>query len=119
MIFAIDFDGTFCQHVYPYIGDPLACTINFVYDLKAGGHKFILLTMREGDRLTEALEWLKRFDIIPDYVNDNAPELCAEFNNNPRKVFAHGYIDDRNAFSVEEQINYYRKRYSILGGKNG
>ena len=116
MFFAIDFDGTLCHHKYPDIGDPIACTINFIYDLKACGHKFILLTMREGEKLQEALDWLKKYDIVPDYVNDNAPELCEEFNNNPRKVFAHGYIDDRNAGSIMSQIQWFRATYNIPGG---
>ena len=113
MIFAIDFDGTLCEHVFPAIGDPIQCTINFIHDLKKKGHKWTLLTMREGSHLEAALYWLKHYDLVPDYVNDNAPELCEEFNNNPRKVFAHGYIDDRNAGSIYEQVVYFREKYDI------
>lgn len=117
MIFAIDFDGTLCEHCYPDIGEPKWETFDFIKDLKAQGHQWILLTMREGDKLYEALDWLQMDGYYPDYINDNAPELCAEFQNNPRKVFAHGYIDDRNAGTVEQQIAWFRKRYGI--GSNG
>ena len=113
MIFAIDFDGTLCEHVYPGIGTAKACTINFIYDLKKKGHRWILLTMREGDKLQEALSWLKRFDLEPEVCNDNVEELCCEFCNNPRKVFAHAYIDDRNAGTIEQQIEFFRKEYDI------
>lgn len=113
MIFAIDFDGTLCEHVFPEIGEPKACTINFIYDLKKKGHKWILLTMREGTKLQEALDWLRRFDLVPDICNDNVEELCCEFKNNPRKVFAHAYIDDRNAGTIEQQILFFRKKYDI------
>ena len=113
MIFAIDFDGTLCENEYPKIGTAKACTINFIYDLKKKGHKWILLTMREGAKLKEATDWLMRFDLVPDCINDNVEELCCEFKNNPRKVFAHAYIDDRNAGTIEQQISFFRKVYDI------
>jgi hypothetical protein len=113
VIFAIDFDGTFCEHMYPEIGEPKYCTINFALDLQKQGHKWILLTMREGYKLEEAVYWLKQYGLKPTRCNDNVPELCQEFNNNPRKVFAHGYIDDRNAGAVEDQIKFFRAEYDI------
>lgn len=30
-------------------------------------------------------------------VNDNLPEMCEFYHNNPRKIFANVYIDDHNA----------------------
>ena len=69
----------------------------FIRDLKANGDTWILYTMREGKLLDEALAFLIELGIPPDAANDNLPELCEAFHNNPRKVFANVYIDDHNA----------------------
>ena len=53
--------------------------------------------MREGKLLDEAIAFLTDLGIAPDAANDNLPELCEAFKNNPRKVFANVYIDDHNA----------------------
>lgn len=107
-IFAIDFDGTIVEHKYPAIGKPKQCTVDFIKDLKIAGHTWTLLTMREGKYLEEALSFLSELGIKPDYVNDNPPELIEEFKCNPRKVYANYYLDDRNAFTVDLQILYFR-----------
>lgn len=101
MIFAIDFDGTIVDNRYPAIGSLRQDTANFIKHLKAHGHTWILWTMREGETLYDALEFLAINGITPDYVNDNVPELKEEFGCNPRKVFAHYYIDDHNVGGVD------------------
>jgi len=53
--------------------------------------------MREGVYLEEAVLFLKNIHLHPDAVNDNLPEMCSFYGNNPRKVFANVYIDDHNA----------------------
>ena len=106
MIFAIDFDGTIVEHKYPAIGELKRETAMFIRSLRKQGHTWILWTMREGVKLQEALDFLAIHDLLPDYVNDNVPELKAEFGNNPRKVFAHVYIDDHNAGGLYVPIKY-------------
>ena len=101
MIFAIDFDGTIVANRYPAIGKLKHDTANFIKQLKAHGHTWILWTMREGETLEDALDFLAMHDLLPDYVNDNVPELKKEFGSNPRKVFAHYYIDDHNVGGVD------------------
>ena len=96
-IYAIDFDGTICENRFPEIGILWADAWQFITDLQRRGDKWILFTMREGKSLDEALEFLERNHLRPDAVNDNLPEMCALYKNNPRKVFAHVYIDDHNA----------------------
>lgn len=113
MIFAMDFDGTMCEYVYPDIGEPIIPAITFALDVQKLNHTLILLTMREGDKLREAVDWLNSYGVYPDICNDNVDALCVEFNNNPRKVFAHAYIDDRNAGSIEQQVTYFRQEYDI------
>lgn len=97
MIYAIDFDGTIVENKFPGIGAINPEAEQFIRDLKANGDKWILYTMREGKLLDEALAFLTELGIPPDAANDNLPELCEAFHNNPRKVFANVYIDDHNA----------------------
>ena len=97
MIYAIDFDGTICENAFPAIGKLNPAAERFIRDLRARGDRWILFTMREGEALLQALEFLAIHDLCPDAANDNLPEQCALYGNNPRKVFAHVYIDDHNA----------------------
>lgn len=97
MIYAIDFDGTIVENKFPAIGALNPEAEKFIRELKKNGDKWILYTMREGKHLEEALAFLASIDLSPDAANDNLPELCAAFNNNPRKIFANVYIDDHNA----------------------
>ena len=99
-IYAIDFDGTIVEDKWPDIGKAKQEVVDFILDIQTRGDKWILWTMREGERLDRAVEWLARHWLRPDAVNDNLPELKHEFGNNPRKVFADVYIDDRNAGGV-------------------
>ena len=97
MIYAIDFDGTIVENAFPKIGKLNQEAARFIRSLKARGDKWILYTMREDKYLQEALEFLARHDLAPDAANDNLPEMCEFYQNNPRKIFANVYIDDHNA----------------------
>ena len=96
-IYAIDFDGTIVTHEYPKIGVLNPKAYNFIKKLQARGDKWILYTMREGKYLDAAVGFLLEHGLVPDAVNDNLKELCEEFRNNPRKIYADVYIDDHNA----------------------
>ena len=95
-IFAIDFDGTLCENKYPYIGEPKIEMIEKLKSLKSNGHKLILWTCRSDDRLKEAVEWCGQFDLIFDTINSNPHYEISKWNNNPRKVGADYYIDDKS-----------------------
>ena len=97
MIFAIDFDGTIVENEFPRIGKLKPEAERFIRELRSRGDKWILYTMREGAVLDEAREFLAMHDLQPDAVNDNLPEMCEFYGNNPRKIFANVYIDDHNA----------------------
>ena len=97
MIYGIDFDGTIVAEKFPAIGKPIKETIQFINDLQLEGHKWILITMREGKLLENAVAWLKSQGLNPDAVNDNLPERIEKWGNNPRKIYADVYIDDHNA----------------------
>lgn len=97
MIYGIDFDGTIVEEAWPAIGALNPEAAAFIRGLQDRGDKWILITMREGEKLQEALEFLAIHDLRPNAVNDNLPERVKLWGNNPRKVYADIYIDDHNA----------------------
>lgn len=97
MIYGIDFDGTIVEEKFPEIGRPIPEVVDFIRDLQQTRDKWILITMREGKYLDDAVQWLKAHGLTPDAVNDNLPERVEMWGNNPRKIYADVYIDDHNA----------------------
>lgn len=92
MIIAVDYDGTL--EINKNIN------ISLVSDLKRRQRNrdiIILWTCRQGNRLNEAILNLKKYGFIPNYVNENAPQVIQQLGYNPRKVLADVYIDDKNA----------------------
>ena len=89
-IIGIDFDGTIVEHAYPEIGAPVPGAIDTIKDLIANGHRIILWTMRSGETLQEAYDYLKDNGIELFGVNKN-PEQS--WSNSP-KAYCHVYIDD-------------------------
>ena len=96
MIYAVDFDGTLCSDGFPDIGIPNKSLIVFLCEEKAKGAEIILWTMREGKILNQALDWCKKQGLEFDAVNDNAQSQKQLWGNNPRKVYADCYFDDKN-----------------------
>lgn len=94
-IYAVDFDGTLCVSSFPEIGAPNMRLINHLIKRKRQGNKLILWTCRVGERLAEAVSWCKDKGLEFDAVNNNLPEMIEYWGNNPRKVFADVYIDDK------------------------
>lgn len=97
-IFGIDFDGTCVKHAYPEIGGDIkaGCTLRRLINR---GHKIILMTMRSGKYLDEAVNWFTE-NSIPLYGVNNNPEQSA-WTNSP-KIYANVYVDDA-AFGVPLQ----------------
>ena len=102
MIYAVDFDGTLCKDAYPEIGEPNIPLILHFKTIKAMGNKLILWTCREGELLTQAVEWCKHWGLEFDAVNENLPELIKKFGNDCRKIGADYYCDDRNYMPITE-----------------
>ncbi len=90
MIIAVDFDGTLCIN-----GNPNTALIKKLKQAQHNGNIVILWTCRERDRLAEAVMFLRRNGFIPNFVNQNAPEVIARWGHDSRKVFADAYIDDK------------------------
>lgn len=95
MIIAVDFDGTLTTGKFPEIGGARPYAVEMMRRLKADGHYLILWTCRRGERLEEAINWLLAHGIPFDRVNAHQPESLARYGNDPRKVYAHCYIDDK------------------------
>jgi len=93
---AIDFDGTLCTNDYPNIGEPNWKIITEARAEQANGAGLILWTCREGEMLDAALKACKEWGLHFDAVNESLPSWKKEYGNNPRKVGASEYWDDRS-----------------------
>lgn len=92
MIIAVDYDGTL--EINGKLNHEL------IKRLKKEQNKrniVILWTCRDGKRLIEAVNNLKKVGFMPNYINDNAPQTIHQLGYNPRKILADIYIDDKNA----------------------
>lgn len=95
LIIAIDFDGTCVRDAYPEIGEDMPGVVHTLHSLLLRDHKLILWTCREGEQLSDAVEWFKEKDLLLFGVNETP--LDDDFRKGGgRKVFADLYIDDRN-----------------------
>jgi hypothetical protein len=91
MIIAVDFDGTLVRHDFPRIGAEAPGAFDVLRRLQAGGHQLILLTMRCGRELQDAIAYCAERGIKFWAVNDNPDQHS--WTASP-KVYAQLYIDD-------------------------
>ena len=90
MIIGIDFDGTCVKHAYPNIGDDIGA-VPVLKEFIRQGHKLILITMRSGELLDNAVQWLNERGIELYGVNHNPDQ--DSWTKSP-KIYAQLYIDD-------------------------
>ena len=97
MIIAIDFDDTIARTNYPEIIEPVPGALSSIHKLHEQGHILILWTLREGDFLEMAENWLKKWGLSKcfKYINANIPKEVKKWDADPRKIAADLYIDDR------------------------
>lgn len=88
---AVDFDGTIVTHQYPEIGLPVPGAIEWMKKWVEAGARIILFTMRDGEELDQAVEYLRGHDVPLFGINDN-PDQYAWTGS--RKVYAKKYVDD-------------------------
>ncbi len=105
-IYAVDFDGTLCESVWPGIGSPNTALIKHLIKRRREGNKVILWTCRCGSCLEEAVSWCRGFGLEFDAVNENLPEMIEHFGNDSRKIFADVYIDDKAIIKDRYRIPY-------------
>src|SRR5574344_1553428 len=111
-IIGVDFDGTLAvtQGTYPSIQSPILEVINYVLQEQREGAYLILITMREGEVLDQAIQWCEQFDLKFDAINDNLPHMKDFFNNNPRKIFCTEYIDNVNIGGLDRILQEIKNR---------
>lgn len=111
-IIGVDFDGTLAvtRGSYPRIQKPIQEIIDYVLEEQRKGAYLILVTMREGNVLDQAVEWCREQGIEFDAVNDNLPHMKDFFKNNPRKIFCNEYIDDTNLGGIEDILEKIKKK---------
>jgi hypothetical protein len=95
MVIAVDFDGTIVEHAYPKIGKAIPFAIEVLKKLQnEEHHSLILWTYREGEFLQEAISYCEKQGLTFYAINANYPE--EEPGDEPRKIAADIYIDDKN-----------------------
>lgn len=114
-VIAIDFDGTMFETEYPKILRPILPVIHMARERKAAGDKLILWTCREGPELDAAIEMCRNYGIEFDAVNDNLPEAKEQWGNNPRKVAADEYWDDKNRCFDYSRVNFFELLEEMAG----
>ena len=105
MTFAIDFDGTLVVNAYPEIGAPKLDMIEKAKRLQAEGHTLILWTCRTGELLKKAVDFLKIYGLVFDYVNDHNISYVKAFGEGGKKVGADYYVDDR-CLSMQDFLDW-------------
>lgn len=98
-IIAVDFDGTIAKTRYPYI-DSLIPESSYIAKWRRRGHKVVLWTCRCGEPLEMALKFCEDNGIQFDGVNVN---VQTKYDDDPRKISADHYIDDKCPMDVTEQ----------------
>ena len=111
-IIGVDFDGTLAvtRGTYPEIQGPIQEIIDYVKSEQEAGAYVILITMREGKVLREAVNWCIDQGLVFDAVNDNLPHMKEFFQNNPRKIFCNEYLDDMNIGGIDRVIEEIRRK---------
>lgn len=106
LIVSVDFDGTIVDALYPEIGKPKKHAFRVLkYFKEKLGCILILNTCRHGEKLEEAVKFLKDNNFEFDYVNENAEHMIALFGDS-RKVFARIYIDDCNLEFANKELDW-------------
>lgn len=108
MIIAVDFDGTLHTGQWPAIGQPATDAEKVMRKFKEDGHYLIIWTCREGERQTEAINWLLENGIPFDRINDHESGSIEKYGSASRKVYAHLYIDDKQVFGLPAWAEIYR-----------
>lgn len=110
-IIGVDFDGTLAitRGTYPRIQGPIQEVIDYVLSEQKKGARLILITMREGEVLNEAIAWCREQGLEFDAVNDNLDYMKDFFKNNPRKIFVNEYLDDTNFGGIDYILQEIRK----------
>lgn len=111
-IIGVDFDGTLAisRGTYPEITGEITEILDYVTEEQAKGAYVILITMREGKELEDAVKWCRNRGLVFDAVNDNLDFMKEFFHNNPRKIFCTEYIDDTNFGGIDYILKEIKRK---------
>ena len=119
MIIAVDFDGTIVKHKYPEIGPELPFAVETLKKLQKEGHKLIMWSVREGDKLDEAIDWCRQRGLEFYAINRDYPEEEVYKNNYfSRKLKVDIFIDDRNLGGLPDWGIIYKMVHENLSLEN-
>jgi hypothetical protein len=90
-VVAVDFDGTIVRHAYPEIGETVPLAIEGLLAFQQKEWKIILNTMRSGERLQHAVDYLEARGVSLYGVNLNPTQ---RHWTESTKCYAPLYIDD-------------------------
>ena len=93
VIYAVDFDGTLCESVFPGIGSPNMALINHSLPCRK-----------------RATVFLREYGLEFDAVNENLQEMIEWHGNDCRKIFADVYIDDKAKVKGKYRVPYKEER---------
>lgn len=99
LIIAVDFDGTIVEDAYPKIGKTRIFAFETLKRLQQDGHRLILWTYRNGDKLDEAVAFCRDNGVEFYAINASFPEEKLDHERS-RKIHADLFIDDRNIGGV-------------------
>ena len=110
-VIAVDFDGTIVTENYPEVGTLIPAAKQTLKRFKEKGGYIVVWTCREGKTLKDSIEFLNDWNIPYDAVNENLPHRIKQYGNDPRKIGADLYIDDRTPNGVD--WNYIAKLLEV------
>ena len=100
MVIAINFDRTCVTNEYPNVGKDIGA-VPVLKRIVEKGHRIILYTMRDNERLKDAKQWFESNNIPLWGVNNNPAQ--ERWSSSP-EIYAHLYIDDA-ALGVPLKLN--------------
>lgn len=100
-VIAVDFDGTIAEDDFP-VAKRIKKDVGIVLShFRKMGGQVIVWTCRTGEALQDAKEFLVKHNIEYDTINANVESMKRTYGNDPRKVGADIYIDDKSIFMKE------------------
>lgn len=101
-VYAVDFDKTLSMARYPDVGEPNTLLFKMLIEEQKKGAIIILNSCRTGEALVKAVQFCNDNGLIFDAINDNADSIIEKFGDNPRKISADVYIDDKALKPITE-----------------
>ena len=101
-VIAIDFDGTIVNDEFPNVGKLKPKSLMVIKKLINAGHTIVIWTCRDYGIIKDFVDVnFKGIQNFKVYINENPPELRHKFGNDPRKLGADLFIDDKALFTNE------------------